>query len=59
MRRARAAPGRVHPRARRAELNRILSHILFMGWLALDIGAITPVLYSFIERDEIVECSPR
>ena len=38
-----------------AELNRIMSHTLFMGWLALDIGAITPVLYSFIERDEIVE----
>ena len=38
-----------------AELNRIYSHNLFMGWLALDIGALTPVLYSFIERDEIVE----
>ena len=38
-----------------AELNRIYSHTLFMGWLALDIGALTPVLYSFAERDEIVE----
>jgi NADH-quinone oxidoreductase subunit D len=37
------------------ELNRIASHALFMGWLALDLGALTPVLYGFIERDEIVE----
>jgi len=26
-----------------------------MGWLALDLGGLTPILYSFIERDEIVE----
>ena len=38
-----------------AELNRILSHNLFVGWLALDIGALTPILYSFIERDTITE----
>jgi NADH-quinone oxidoreductase subunit D len=37
------------------ELNRIASHALFMGWLALDLGGLTPILYSFIERDEIVE----
>ncbi|HSH21689.1 MAG TPA: NADPH-quinone oxidoreductase [Candidatus Caenarcaniphilales bacterium] len=37
------------------ELNRIASHGLFMGWLALDLGGLTPILYSFIERDEIVE----
>ncbi len=37
------------------ELNRIMSHTLYIGWLALDIGALTPILYSFIERDEIVE----
>ena len=37
------------------ELNRISSHALFMGWLALDLGGITPILYGFIERDEIVE----
>ncbi|MFI5254622.1 MAG: hypothetical protein ACHQ15_04115, partial [Candidatus Limnocylindrales bacterium] len=37
------------------ELNRIASHALFMGWLALDLGGITPILYGFIERDEIVE----
>ncbi len=37
------------------ELHRIASHALFMGWMALDLGGITPILYSFIERDEIVE----
>ena len=37
------------------ELNRISSHALFQGWMALDLGGLTPILYSFIERDEIVE----
>ncbi|HEY5488401.1 MAG TPA: hypothetical protein VIK00_01065, partial [Candidatus Limnocylindrales bacterium] len=37
------------------ELNRIASHGLFIGWLALDLGGLTPLLYGFIERDEIVE----
>ena len=38
-----------------SELLRIQSHALFMGWMALDLGGLTPILYSFIERDEIVE----
>ena len=38
-----------------SELNRIASHALFMGWMALDLGGLTPILWSFIERDEIVE----
>jgi len=38
-----------------AELLRVSSHTLYMGFLALDLGGITPILYSFIERDEIVE----
>jgi len=37
------------------ELNRISSHLLAMGFHALDLGGLTPILYSFIERDEIVE----
>ncbi len=37
------------------ELNRISSHLLAMGFHALDLGGITPILYSFIERDELVE----
>ncbi len=37
------------------ELNRIASHALFLGFMALDLGGLTPILFSFIERDEIVE----
>src|SRR5450759_4211012 len=38
-----------------SELLRIASHTLYMGFLALDLGGLTPILYGFIERDEIVE----
>jgi NADH-quinone oxidoreductase subunit D len=37
------------------ELLRVSSHLLFQGFLALDLGGLTPILYAFIERDEIVE----
>jgi NADH-quinone oxidoreductase subunit D len=37
------------------ELLRISSHVLFQGFMALDLGGLTPILYGFIERDEIVE----
>jgi NADH-quinone oxidoreductase subunit D len=37
------------------ELLRISSHGLFQGFMALDLGGLTPILYAFIERDEIVE----
>ncbi len=37
------------------ELLRISSHTLYMGFMALDLGGLTPILYGFIERDEIVE----
>ena len=42
-------------RALVVELNRVFSHGLMMGFLALDMGGITPILYSFINRDEVVE----
>ncbi len=42
-------------RALVVELNRIFSHGLMMGFLALDMGGITPILYAFINRDEIVD----
>jgi NADH-quinone oxidoreductase subunit D len=38
-----------------SELNRVASHALFLGWMALDLGGLTPILWSFIERDEIAE----
>jgi len=37
------------------ELNRIASHTLYLGFFALDLGGITPILWSYLERDEIVE----
>jgi len=49
-----APPGGVI-RVLSAELNRIASHMLFLGWYALDLGGITPILWSFAERDEITE----
>ncbi len=37
------------------ELNRAFSHGLMMGFLALDLGGLTPILYSFINRDEVID----
>ena len=42
-------------RALVVELNRVFSHGLMMGFLALDMGGLTPILYGFINRDEIVD----
>lgn len=37
------------------ELQRIASHLLFFGTMALDLGATTPFLYSFREREDILD----
>ncbi|WP_018132958.1 NADH-quinone oxidoreductase subunit D [Effusibacillus pohliae] len=37
------------------ELNRIASHLLFLGAYLLDLGAMSPFLYAFQEREQICE----
>ena len=34
-----------------AEWNRILNHLMFAGSYPLELGAMTPIFYSFIERE--------
>lgn len=37
------------------ELNRIASHLVFVGAFSLDLGATTPFLYAFREREDILD----
>ena len=45
----------VHIRVIANELNRISSHLLWFGTFLLDLGGITPFLYSFDDREEILD----
>ena len=37
------------------ELNRIASHLMFFGAFGLDVGALTPILYAFRDRERVLE----
>lgn len=44
-----------HIRVLMAELNRIASHLLWFGAFSMDLGAITPFLYAFREREKVLD----
>jgi len=44
-----------HIRLITAELNRISSHLLWLGTYLLDLGAFTPFLYCFADREKVLD----
>src|SRR5207248_7971348 len=50
-----APPRAQYIRVIMTELNRITSHLLWLGTHAIDLGAVTVFLYCFREREEILK----
>jgi NADH-quinone oxidoreductase subunit D len=44
-----------HMRVLLAEMNRIMSHLLWFAAYGMDVGALTPIFYAFREREELIE----
>lgn len=38
------------------EITRIINHLLWLGAHAMDLGAVTPLLYCFREREDLLDC---
>ena len=38
-----------------AELNRVVNHMIFFGFFAMDIGATTALMFGFREREQVIE----